>query len=886
MFESKAGNLWRWCGLAVAVTLLTLCVVLLSSQAVVAEGTSPQAGIQLDVNYAHDWVGVSTDPNATVVVTVAGKGTLTAQADGDGWMMSHDYNDDWSQGQPDLEPGDRITATSISEVVTVDPVGTINGNVNLATDLVAGTIQAPFGSQGLTVWCEIWNVDPGPEAIEIENVPANGGSYSCDFGGKWDIQIDSMVAVRYFEPDGDSVINVFEEPKPNMNVEKWVEGGGDVLPGGPAVFTIRLQNHGEADAHDVVLTDTLPSNTSWLADSSGFTPGFEPGVVTWYVGTVEAQAQIQFQLVLTPDTTWSGSVHNEVDVYAPYDDSGDNNHAEVDVNVSTDAGAAPDFYVDKNPDPWDPYPGDAFLWEINYGNQGPIASGPVVLTDVLVAGTQVLTWYSDQGYSLWSEESTGGEFVLKAPAIPGNWGDRILLWLEVDSGVSADSTLSNTVEITGAGDTVTDNNKAENYNAVVSDRERWNASIQKQFSWGQLVPGGELSYNMHLRNDGNRTIEVSVIDTLPEGVSLESANANTGSGQWPFPPDSEPAGQAVWDDSIGKLLPGERMNIDVRLKISKTVDSGTYMTNCVKVVIDGQVDEDPWNNEACWTDRVSAPGPNVRIRKMYDWNGDDRLRYDLWVDNIGTSDVDELLVTDIYPADVKDLEWHMGHGPEFSQKSHDAGSRTLVFELEDTLQRGETARIEMYVNLVNGGVDGQTFVNQVSAPLTGDIYPADNSTTVTSTTGPDVFAEKWVSGGRLQLGEIVTFTIAFGNQNKPPWNSDWQFDSWVTETLPSGMTFITATAPNRPDKPWAPAVISGTSYAWNWAPLWAQSRWEFELVAQIGEGLDVADVLTNTVEARGESPNDVEADYTNNVYELPLSIYRPYVYLPIVMKNH
>ena len=46
--------------------------------------------------------------------------------------------------------------------------------------------------------------------------------------------------------------------------------------------------HCAMTAEDVVLTDTLPSNTDWLTDSSGFDANLGTGVVTWYVGPVAA----------------------------------------------------------------------------------------------------------------------------------------------------------------------------------------------------------------------------------------------------------------------------------------------------------------------------------------------------------------------------------------------------------------------------------------------------------------------------------------------------------------------------------------------------------------------------------------------------------------------
>jgi uncharacterized repeat protein (TIGR01451 family) len=53
------------------------------------------------------------------------------------------------------------------------------------------------------------------------------------------------------------------------------------------------------------------------------------------------------------------------------------------------------------------------------------------------------------------------------------------------------------------------------------------------------------------------------------------------------------------------------------------------------------------------------------------------------------------------------------------------------------------------------------------------------------------------------------------------------------------------------------------------------SWWRFDLVAQISGAVQGGDVLTNRIEAYGDSPDDVEPDYGNNKFELPITILGP-----------
>jgi uncharacterized repeat protein (TIGR01451 family) len=182
--------------------------------------------------------------------------------------------------------------------------------------------------------------------------------------------------VQYQEPDGDWVRDVFSEPAPDLRVEKWVDGSGESFPGGPVVFNIRYQNQGDA-AGEAILTDTLPLSTTYISDSSGFTAFVSSGVVTWSLGTVQPYTlPVQFQLVLTNSASPSDTLRNQVDIDALYDTNRDNNHAEAEVHITD---ALPNLYVNKNANPGDPAPGQLFRYDINYGNQGLVASGPVWL---------------------------------------------------------------------------------------------------------------------------------------------------------------------------------------------------------------------------------------------------------------------------------------------------------------------------------------------------------------------------------------------------------------------------------------------------------------------------------------------------------------------------
>jgi hypothetical protein len=193
------------------------------------------------------------------------------------------------------------------------------------------------------------------------------------------------------------------------------------------------------------------------------------------------------------------------------------------------------------------------------------------------------------------------------------------------------------------------------------------------------------------------------------------------------------------------------------------------------------------------------------------------------------------------------------------------------------LDPGETSSVDITLNLDQAlvGEQGLTFTNQVHAPYPGDAYLPDNHDMVTAYTGPDVFTEQQLSDGEPRPGEVVTFTVSFGNHNLWPWDGDPNFGSHLTDTLPAGAEFITATAPWAPGEYWTPEVVSGNQVVWGWGPMWNNSNWTFDVAMRLPEDAQGGDLLTNQVEAYGDSPDDVEIDWENNRSQASLTVINP-----------
>jgi hypothetical protein len=285
---------------------------------------------------------------------------------------------------------------------------------------------------------------------------------------------------------------------------------------------------------------------------------------------------------------------------------------------------------------------------------------------------------------------------------------------------------------------------------------------------------------------------------------------------------------------------------------------------------------------------VREPGPNLRVFKNYSWNGQGQIQYEITFQNLGTEPLFDVEILDTLPAGTSfDDNWNSDFWREISYDPLGNTPRWIVSEL----QPGWSSRIWFQVDLDEPtGEEGLAFTNLVEAPIDGDKWPGDNAFEITAYTGPDIFVEKWLSDGEPRPGEIVTFTVKFGNQNQWPWETDPDPPdppTNIVDTLPDELTFVTATNPNNPEEEWLPDEIVGNTLTWGWGPMGAGSWWIFDIVAQVSETAGEGEVIVNTIEAYSNG-DDIDPLPGNNTYELSLTILPQnyYIYLPIVLKNH
>ena len=164
--------------------------------------------LHFEVNYRDVWLNIMTEPNAAITATVAGKASMQVQADASGRFNGGRASNPWVPGRPDIQPGDVVTVESGGNTRSVNPMGTISAKINPAQSTVAATITGVTLPRPLRVRWEVWT-EYGPPGVDAS--VQSDGSCLCDFKPVgWSLRAGHNVAVRYFQPDGNAVINLFQ----------------------------------------------------------------------------------------------------------------------------------------------------------------------------------------------------------------------------------------------------------------------------------------------------------------------------------------------------------------------------------------------------------------------------------------------------------------------------------------------------------------------------------------------------------------------------------------------------------------------------------------------------------------------------------------------------
>ena len=584
-----------------------------------------------------------------------------------------------------------------------------------------------------------------------------------------------------------------------------------VTAGNTLTYTINLANAGPSDAAGVILTDTIPANTTFVsltsfADFNCTTPAVGgTGLITCTKPTAfPSGANGNFTLVVAVDgSTPSGTVlSNTATVTATtVDPNGANNSATA--TTTTGAGSA-DVSVTKSgsPDPVDA--GASLTYTITVANAGPSDATTVALSDALPTGTMFASLVAPAGWTCTTPAVGATGSIDCSIASLGITSAVFTLTVDTDPALLAGTVLTNTATVTSA---TTDPNGA---NDTAVDTTTVTASadllLSKTDTPDPVDAGSTISYQLTLTNNGpSHAADATLTDTLPAGTTFVSLSTT---GPWTC---TTPAVGATGTIDCTNASFGVTVDFfTLVVEVDPGLASGTVLTNTATLASTA-TDANPANNTATATTTVGVGSADISITKSVSPNpvnaGAD-LAYTITVTNAGPTNAASTEMTDTLPAGTTFVSldapagWTcttpaVGAAGSVSCTNPSLSSTSAVFTL--------TARVAADTP------SGTTLSNTASvSSTTADPNPGDESATATASvlSPANVTGTKSVTGTFEPNGSI-TYTIVLTNSG-PSTQEDNAGDELV-DILPASLTLVSATATSGT----ALATVATNTVTWN-----------------------------------------------------------------------
>lgn len=355
------------------------------------------------------------------------------------------------------------------------------------------------------------------------------------------------------------------EAAPRVRVEKIADG--PPAAGNNLAFHIQYWNDGGAAADNVIISDSLLSGMTYLADTSVFpvTGTGAPGdPLVWDAGTLPPFSFGEFELFVAVTAVQEETISNTVNITTTtLNDQSLPNERQM---TWSDLVGPNDTHLNVNKWLQNPFiaPGANLTYVLDVCNgfpQGSSASAPVVITDTLHPSLTLQSWWS--GGNFWYDDSgsIGQDLVLKRPSVPGYWCDKINVNVQVDVNAPSGLSIDNTVIVTSSSDLESGDNTASWVENVVSATD---LVLTIGADPDPVVQNQPLTYTVTVSNAGPVTAtNVILTDTLPAIASVFSIPGNcteTGSDIVCALAEIPPAGSAFINIVVTPTAAGEALN--------------------------------------------------------------------------------------------------------------------------------------------------------------------------------------------------------------------------------------------------------------------------------------------------------------------------------------
>ncbi|MEJ2218375.1 MAG: hypothetical protein P8099_17365, partial [Gemmatimonadota bacterium] len=718
-------------------------------------------------------VGSSTNLGLTAMVDAGASGSMsntarvsTASADPSAGNDTSTVTTTVVQGA-DLAvtktgPATDTAGTQISYAIAVDHVG---GTSDASGVTVTDTLPAALtfvsatggGTYSATTRAVTWSVGTVP----VGGSTSLGLTATVGAGASGSVSNRAWVGSTSADPvstNDSSTATTAVSHSADLSVTKT--GPASVNAGANLTYTIGVSHvGGPSDASGVTVTDTLPAALTFVSATGGGTYNATSRAVTWNVGVLAVGGSTSVGLTATVAAAATGSVSNRAWVGSTTADPVSTNDSST---VTTTLTRSADLSVTKS-GPATASAGSNVSYTIAVQNSaGPSNVSGVTVTDTLSSS---LTFVSETGGGTYNATSRAVTWNVGALAVGGSTS----VGLTATVAAGATGSVSNRAWV---GSTSPDPVSANDSSTVTTTlTQSADVSVTKSGP-ATATAGSNVSYTIAVQNSGGPSDAggVTVTDTLPATLTYVSS---TGGGTY-----NATSRAVTW--SVGTLTMGASSSFG----LTATVDAGATGSLSNRAWV-GSTTADPvsTNDSSTVTTTVgqSADLAVTKTAPATDTAGTN-LTYTIRVRHVGgTSDASGVVLTDTLPGSLTYVS-ATGGG------TYNATSRAVTWNV-GTLAVGGSTTLGLAATVAAGASGSVSNTATVSSTST-DANASNDTSTTTATVGQTADLAVVKSGpASATAGTNLTYTIAV---NHVGGTSDASGVT-VTDTLPSTLTFVSAT---------------------------------------------------------------------------------------------
>src|SRR5438093_76531 len=568
-----------------------------------------------------------------------------------------------------------------------------------------------------------------------------------------------------------------------------------VAAGGNLTYTLSYSNTGNANATGVVLTDTVPANTTFGSTAADGT--LASGVVTWSVGNLAAGASGSVQMVVRVASPLANGTSITNSTYSI--DS--NETAPVSgAAVSTAVTSAPILAVSKTDSPDPVAAGGNLTYTLSYSNTGNANATGVVLTDTIPANTTFVS------------ATAGG--ILASGAVTWSVGNLAAgASGSVQLVVRVASPLANGTSITNSTYSIDSNETSPVNGAAVSTATLAGPTLSASMTDAPdpVGAGANLTYTIAYTNSGaTGATGVVITDTVPANTTFVSATAG----------GTLATGVVTW--SVGNLAAGASGSVQMVVRVASPLANGTSITNSTYNIDSNETS--PVSGASVSTAVTSAPILTVSKTDSPDpVAAGGNLTYTLSYSNTGNANATGVVLTDTVPANTTFV----------SATAGGTLASGVVTWSPGNLAAGASGSVQMVVRVASPLANGTSITNGtygIDSNETTAVNGAAVSTTVTS--APLLAVSKTDSPDPVAAGGSLTYTLSYSNTGNA--NATGVV---LTDTVPANTTFVSATAGG---------TLAGGVVTWSLCNLAAGATGSVQMVVPVASPLANGTSITNS----------------------------------------